>query len=380
MAGSTDPNVNIHFGEKEETKTLGLYWSSNQDVLMYNITSSIYPTITKRTVLSDIARIFDPLGLLGPTIIKAKILLQKLWAERLSWDESLPADIDYRWRHFRNELHLLNDLKIPRHVVYDKAARIELHGFSDASIEAFGACVYIRSISMDGHCQISLVLAKSKVAPIKSVTIPRLELCGSLVLAQIVNKVKLSMSITFDEVYLWCDSSVALSWISTSPHLLQTFVGNRVSQIQSLTKPNQWRHIRSGDNPADIISRGIDPKDLLDCKLWWNGPSFLYNDESLWPDPLFLKVNDVPELRKTQMSFQINVAVPIVDFARFSKLSRLQRTVAYIKRFISNCKSQKDRQIGSLTSIELDNAKKALLKIAQQEYSYMQDLSYCYPH
>ncbi|KAJ8982292.1 hypothetical protein NQ317_008021 [Molorchus minor] len=255
MAGSADPNVNIHFGEKEEIKIPGLYWSSNQDVLIYNITSSIYPTITKRTVLSDIARIFDPLGLLGPTIIKAKILLQKLWAEQLSWDESLPADIDYKWRHFRNELHLLKDLKIPRHVVYDKAARIELHGFSDASIEAFGACVYIRSISMDGHCQISLVLAKSKVAPIKSVTIPRLELCGSLVLAQIVNKAKLSMSITFDEVYLWCDSSVALSWISTFPHLLQTFVGNRVSQIQSLTEPNQWRHIRSEDNPADIVSR-----------------------------------------------------------------------------------------------------------------------------
>ncbi|KAJ8974591.1 hypothetical protein NQ317_004481, partial [Molorchus minor] len=111
--------------------------------------------------------------------------------------------------------------------------------------------------------------------------------------------------------------TLGLYWSSNQDFLI-------VSQIPTLTEPNQWRHIRLEDNPVNIVSRGLNPKDLLDCKLWWNGPSFLYNDESLWPDPIFLKVNDVPELRKTQMSFQINVAVPIVDFARFSNLSRLQ--------------------------------------------------------
>lgn len=368
VSGESNQSVNIHFGEKDETKTLGLYWSSSKDVLMYKIQASSISRITKRTVLSDISRIFDPLGLLSPVIICAKIILQQLWAEKLSWDESLPSDIDRKWRRFRAELPLLNDLKIPRQVACVNAIRFELHGFSDASKDAYGSCVFVRSIGIDGQVHTSLVLAKSKVAPMKTLTTPRLELCGALVLAQLAHKVKTSMAFNFDKIYLWCDSSVVLSWIATSSNLLQTFVGNRVSQIQSLTEVNQWHHVRSEHNPADILSRGSGPDDLVNCKMWWHGPDWLSKDEQFWPKAAFVVVQDIPELRKRDnMSFNTIIYSSVIDFSRFSNLSRLKRTVAYVFRFIANCKSRVHRQSGHLTVSELNKAMTTLIRIAQKQ-------------
>ncbi|XP_030750245.1 uncharacterized protein LOC115878029 [Sitophilus oryzae] len=293
-----NPSTILKIGKDQRTKILGLYWSYEDDQLMYTIADFIsLNKFTKRTIMSDIAQIFDPLGLLGPCIILGKILLQSLWSLKLDWDESLPATIDNQWRQLRQELPVLNILKIPRFVSNTSIVKLELHGFADASLQAYGACPYIRSLSSSGEIQVRLLTAKSRVSPLKSLTIPRLELCGALLLAQLVDRVKNSMTFTFDAIFLWCDSTVSLAWIRASPSTLQVFVQNRVAQIQRLTQLNQWHHVRTADNPADFLSRGILPRALLDCTVWWNGPQWLSQPKDQWPYSAATFEGELPEAK-----------------------------------------------------------------------------------
>ncbi|XP_072398120.1 uncharacterized protein [Diabrotica undecimpunctata] len=140
------------FGANENTKTLGLQWCPSLDSLSYSIDSNVTPKIiTKRSILSGIAQIFDPLGLLSPSIIKVKILMQLLWLEKLDWDEGVPLHIQSEWLSFRDQLHELNKLQIQRNVVLPNFVLIEMHGFCDASEVAYGAAIYIRSVDKKEH-------------------------------------------------------------------------------------------------------------------------------------------------------------------------------------------------------------------------------------
>lgn len=169
---------------------------------------------TKLTVLSAISQIYDPLGLLSPYIIIIKILIKKLWLYKIGWDDPIPQPALSTWQSFVNKLKYLNDLRIPRHARAHNANRTDLHIFSDSSNDAYGACAYIRSytssVSGDSSIQVSLLCAKSKVAPVKTVSIPRLELCGAMVGAQLYDKIKKSLRLTFDNVYFWSDSTIVI--------------------------------------------------------------------------------------------------------------------------------------------------------------------------
>lgn len=194
------------------------------------------------------------------------MLLQKLWSDKLTWDDPVPEVAKAIWHDFVSELPLLNNLSIPRHVIIPNAIVINLHGFSDSSERAYGACIYLRSSDDQGLVKIRRLCAKSKVAPLKTITIPRLELCATLLLSRLVNKVIKSMKVEFHHIFLWTDSTIVLAWIKTSPNLLKTFTANRVSEIQSLTQDFEWKHVPSKENPADIV--------------WWNGPTSLALDSS----------------------------------------------------------------------------------------------------
>ncbi|KAJ8944229.1 hypothetical protein NQ318_001649, partial [Aromia moschata] len=194
-----------------------------------------------------------------------------LWIEKLSWDEVLPFSILAKWTKFTNELSKLNELSVNRQVVCEGATKIELHGFADSSERAYGACLYIRSIDDKGNVHVNLLCAKSKVAPVKTLSIPRLELCAALLLARLTDKIINSMTITFERCVFWLDSAIALAWIQTSPNILKTFIANRVTEIQTLTKTYEWRYTPSHDNPADYLSRGLYPRMLVLIK----------NDQSL---------------------------------------------------------------------------------------------------
>ncbi|CAH2006544.1 unnamed protein product [Acanthoscelides obtectus] len=276
--------VEFSANKDHETKTLGLSWKCDQDVLKYkiNVNKVQHTQVTKRTILSRISTIFDPLGLVSPCIIIGKILLQKLWSEKLTWDQPLPSHVLKAWSEFSTDLDALNHLLVERQVTCTNPSYIALHAFADSSESSYGACVYVVSKNAKGTASSNLLCAKSKVAPLKSLTMPRLELCTTLVLSQLTEKVINTLDIKFAHVYCWSDSAIVLGWLQTSPNLLKPFVANRVAEIQRLTETFEWRHVPTCDNPADIVSRGLNPKQLLHSKLWFHGPSWLSSPDD-WP-------------------------------------------------------------------------------------------------
>jgi hypothetical protein len=368
-----DPNLltssMTNLGSDANTKTLGILWSQQEDVIKCKVSKAPSTTRwTKRSILSCIAQIYDPFGLLSPCIIQAKIMLQKIWLENLTWDESLPSNIFTEWRKFHSELKYLQELSTPRHVLINNPTRLELHGFSDACLTSYGACIYIRSVK-DEQVVVRLLCAKSKVSPLKKMTIPRLELQAALMLAKLVTNVRTALTIKIDTTILWCDSTIALCWIKSEPRILKTFVSNRVSQIQDLTENDLWRYISTKQNPADLVSRGISPRQLENLSVWWNGPSFLSELHYEFPPQPQIQEDPVDfkkEVRTVTLmsTSQIENRIPI---ERFSSLIKLKRVTAYCLRFVNNMRRSKEqRQNGPLTLNEITTATNELIKIAQR--------------
>lgn len=283
----------VQFHNDETPKILGTQWHPTTDCLrfQYNV-SSEFRRVTKRTILSEAARLFDPLGLLGPLMMVAKLILQDTWQTNVDWDESLPQDLHERWLAFKQQLAVIQELCVSRQVKFSTRTRnIQLHGFCDASQRAYGACVYVRNCVAPGQYRIELLCSKSRVAPIKAVSLPRLELCAALLLARLIERVRSAVNHLEVNIFLWSDSTITLHWIRSSSRKWPVFVANRVGEIQRITEASQWRHVSSGDNPADVLSRGCDPQTLMKASTWWHGPRFLTHDEVSWPAK---DVNNLP--------------------------------------------------------------------------------------
>ena len=224
---SSGGSINTHMSldPNSVVKTLGIQWNTRRDSIFYKVDmSSFSNVVTKRSILSQVAKLFDPLGLFGPIIVKAKITIQLLWKAGLHWYSSIPVDIHTMWLNFKEQLPLLGELNFNRSIIAPDASEVQMHGFSDASEKAYGACIYIRSTDTQGKQHISLVCAKSRVAPVNPVTLPRLELSAALLLARLCTAVKQALKIQFNSTYLWSDSTIALHWIKTEPHLLKTLL------------------------------------------------------------------------------------------------------------------------------------------------------------
>jgi len=374
VSNMKNKNLNAHvmldLEDNDTTKTLGLVWNPKKDQLLFKVSphSSEHP-YTKRTLLADLNRVFDPLGFLSPVLIRGKMFIQELWQLQLDWDAKLPNDMRQRWCKYTNELCNLDDLRIVRKVKPVPKGEFELHGFCDASIGAYGACVYTRQRQSDNSFICHLITAKARVAPLRSVTIPRLELCSALVLAKLMAKVKTAMNINNSKgCTCWTDSAVALAWIRGISSQWTTYVSNRVSEIQIVTEGMNWRHVRTKNNPADLVSRGITATDLKRSTFWWNGPTFLEQYESQWPEELAVTpTGDQLERRpiKFTLLVQGNEQSLVSQYSRWTKLLRI---TALLQRFRNNTRtSTKNRQLAQLSAVEITEAKKTWIKIAQQE-------------
>lgn len=372
LQGIRNPDIShnvLEFDKGGNTKMLGLSWSCTSDEFFFKfIVPSHTNDITKRKVLSIIAQLYDPLGLLCPCTITAKILMQGLWAADLSWDDFLPENLRKQWLSFVEKLPELNKIRIPRQVCFSQSENVELHAFCDSSQSAYGACCYMRSVHPNGQLFVRLVCSKTRVAPLKPLTIPKLELLGAQMLCKLVDSVVNSLGITLQAKYYWCDSTIVLGWINTKPHLLKTFVSNRVVDIQSKSNINEWRYIPTNQNPADLLTRGITPQELKKSALWWTGPSFLSQFDKLeWPS----LVEVPPELPEIKLNSRSHISVtnqPVVNFEKFSSLSKLERIMAYCLRFIHNCKvSKNDRKHGCLNPSEIQSSRLILVKLVQKE-------------
>ena len=153
--------------------------------------------------------------------------------------------------------------------------------FSDASEEAFGACAYLRWQLADGSFDVRFVTAKSRVAPLKKLTVPRLELQAAVIASRMYQTIREETRLKIDETVFFSDSTIALMWIRSQARGFKPFVSNRVGEIQSRSDPSQWHHVRGELNVADDISRGIDVNQLN--QRWMTGPEFLYLPEQSWP-------------------------------------------------------------------------------------------------
>lgn len=351
-------------GINNTIRTLGLIWNPLEDYFTFCVqTINEEISTTKRKVLSDIGRLFDPLGFLGPIITAAKLVMQDIWRVGLNWDDELPEEIQQKWIQFRRQLPVVNEMRKPRCVIPGDAIRIELHGYSDASKRAYGAVVYARCIAADGSISVKLVASKSRVAPIKPVTIPRLELCGAKLLAELVEKITSTMNIKFDDVTLWCDSSIVLCWLKKSPSALNQFVSNRVAAVVEMTSGYRWQYVQSANNPADVISRGASPEELLSNELWWNGAPNL-QQASPRPDESET-IEEIPEMKTATVLTTVEKPASI-SLDRVSNYRKLQRAWAYVLRFIDLTK-HKRRDVTSIKAVEMTNAERAIFLVIQQE-------------
>ncbi|GFY26442.1 uncharacterized protein TNCV_2877741 [Trichonephila clavipes] len=197
--GSSHPELasnilgDYEFENPIETKTLGVSWKSQEDCFIFKIAVELKDSYTKRCVLSTIARLFDPLGLLGPVVARAKIFMQSLWSLKIDWIDELPSERAKEWHRFLEDFNSVRSICIGRCIVHPQATRVELHGFADASEKCYGAVIYCSSQSPDGATTVKLVTSKSRVAPVKSVTMPRLELCAAVLLAKLMKRVETAL-------------------------------------------------------------------------------------------------------------------------------------------------------------------------------------------
>lgn len=373
----SDENFQVLTWDKSSTiKTLGLQWNPAQDFIEYSAPTTWRDgRVTKRSILSYIAQIFDPLGLMGPIIITAKIIIQRLWLLKLGWDESVPVDIHTNWTEFRKQLNEINLLKIPRKVIYTADSIIEFHGFCDSSEKAYGACIYITSRTNTGETTSRLLCAKSRVAPLKKQSLPRLELCGATLLAELMDSLLKTICLTPAKISYYTDSTIVLAWIQSEENKWKTFVANRVSEIQNLTNPNQWYHVKSNENPADVISRGISPSELKTSNLWWHGPNWIVDGLSPKNTPV-ISLEELPEIKSQYIVNTVTVKTNNFGedntiFLKYSSFNKLIAITALCLRFIRNCKVKKlDRTTGLIDINELNSAKERLVLKIQSEYFY----------
>ncbi|XP_073953580.1 uncharacterized protein [Choristoneura fumiferana] len=287
-------------------KTLGLTLNVSKDCFVFSCPEPFnqeYPT--KRQILSYISKFYDPLGFMSPVLVKAKSFMQKLWSEKIDWNE-VPSDpLRLEWLSFVQKLTDMKPITINRNIkVPNNASVVQLIGFADASSTiGYGCAVYLRVVDDSGNASLTLLCSKSRINPRNqdTITIPRLELNAMLLLAKLTNRVydTLNLKINIQGVYLFADSQIALAWVNTEPIRLQAYVANRVRLIRELTARWRWLYVATDDNPADYVSRGADPDELLQLTTWWNGPGFLQNgkydfNENFTKPP----TDDLPEMKK----------------------------------------------------------------------------------
>lgn len=321
--------------------------------------------ITKRRALAETARLFNLLGWLAPVVIRAKILIQSTWMRQLDWDSPLPPVDEQLWRRLLNDLPLLENLRVDRWLgTDDHNTHVELHGFADASERAYAAVVYLR-ISGRTSTTIRLLAAKTKVAPIKPVSLPRLELCAAVLLTNLTLHLRKALHLVSAPVFLWSDSRVTIQWIQGHASRWKTFVANRVSHIQVQFPEARWQHVSGRDNPADCASRGIETRDLLDHPLWWTGPACLKQNSSFWPkDDSAMPDDNTPEARAAAMSAVVEVKAEPELLLRFSALHQLLRVTAWCCRWQRGTAPARDHK-ATLQPDELEAALIRWLRIVQ---------------
>ena len=319
-------------------RVLGILWNTVDDTFKFEVSLKDKPA-TRRGILSVVAAVYDPLGLVAPVVLTGKKILQEMCRRKLAWDDPADADMKARWEHWCQDLINLKGILIRRcyHPLrFGKITKAELHHFSDASVTAYGQCSYLRLMNRKGEISCHLVFAKSRVAPTKVVTIPRLELNAAALSVKVSSLLKEELQYEDIQEFFWTDSQVVLGYINNEARQFHTFVANRVQFIRERSSTTQWKYVPSEQNPADHASRGLTVEQLRRSN-WLEGPSFLWKSELILEEMQpKLQVGD-PEVKAlicvTKTKEARNSLVDRLN--RFSSWSLMVRVVARLKRLLN---------------------------------------------
>ncbi|XP_065077675.1 uncharacterized protein LOC135700932 [Ochlerotatus camptorhynchus] len=391
---SNDPVVAVKVGatSSETVKTikpekvdnvesvLGMKWIPTGDELTYSFVVradmehvlEINHTPTKREVLRVVMSLFDPLGLISHFVIHGKTLMQDIWASGVDWDEPISNELCELWRRWIALLPKLNSIRIPRCYFtaadYQTYSSLEVHVFVDASKSCYASVVYFRVETEEGM-KVALVAGKTKVAPLKMMSIPRLELQAAVLGTRLLNSVVAMHNLAVSRRVLWTDSQTVLAWLRCDHRRYQQFVGFRVAEILSTTDLQEWRKIETERNVADLATKWGKGPIFDESNPWFHGPKFLLEPECLWPTQEMVPCTTNEEIRHVGM--HVMQSTLLIETGRFSSWEKLHRTAAWVHRFVNNLKSKKQGvqlELGELKQEELADAEITLYKQAQQEY------------
>ncbi|XP_053685846.1 uncharacterized protein LOC128735386 [Sabethes cyaneus] len=360
-------------------RVLGMAWQQDEDIFTFSLQFSERvqnlmdgTTIpTKREMLRLVMSIFDPLGLVGSFVIHGKILIQEVWRSNTEWDSRIPMNIATRWMEWTAALKQMEGIRIPRcyfpNYHPDSFKSLELHVFVDASEQAYAAVAYFRIVD-NGQVRVALVSSKTKVAPLRGLSIPRMELMAALLGARLRKTIEESHSLTIRKTYFWSDSSTVCSWIKSDVRRYRQFVAFRVNEILSLSSIDEWQWISTKVNVADEATKwGKGPVCNVDSR-WFRGPDILYENERASTTIAEEAIDESDkELREAHVHSHL-VRHPVIDVDRFSKFERLLRSTAYVHRFADRVRSLGgSTDTVGLTSEEIRKAERTLWMTAQTE-------------
>ncbi|KAL0153188.1 hypothetical protein M9458_051515 [Cirrhinus mrigala] len=390
-------------------RALGVQWSTETDMFTFKVQIQAKQS-TRQGILSVVSSIYDRLGFLAPVILPAKQLLRNLCKDKKGWDEEIQEDQEQKWCDWLSDLQQLSRFTVPRCIKPANCGSTklaQLHHFADASETGYGTVTYIlmKNDKGDNHC--SFLMAKSRVSPLKQITVPGLELTAAVVAVKIDKMMRQELRLNLEKSVFWTYSMTVLKYIENQNTRFKTFVANRLAVIQESTTANQWRYVNTTLNPADNASRGMRAEVFIRCESWIQGPSYLLKDENEWPkrpDDTGKVANDDVEVKK---SASVNVAVvdKSVDTVNllinyYSNWHQLKRAVAWFLRFkevllskqkkrkelkdavpqsesnagkcntLLNQKMQKHKEVwwsNALTLDELERAESELIRFTQRE-------------
>ena len=368
-----ESSVHLHLGEaKEEHFTLGLKWEVKSDELGFPCyVPNEKQTPNRRLLLSVIAKVYDPLGIISPSVLPLKVLMQR--KSSLGWDES-DEEMCNNWDEFCKVFEMVSGFKIARCYKpcvseFDNPTHISLHGFSDASKEGYSAVVYIRQVGINEQVSVSFVLGKSRVAPkfkghIPQATIPKLELNAAALLTKLVSKVVGCIGFSINEIVYWCDSQAVISCINSTNRRFPVYWANRLAIILGNSQVDQWRFVPTKCNPADVGSRGVVSSNFSkQIRLWVDGPDFLRLEPECWPEnPRIHVMEDVMMVSDSKEEVDMSsLLVYIVQF--YSCLFKLLRVIARLLRFMKYPKLEERKH---LTSQDLKDTQESLIRFEQR--------------
>ncbi|XP_044766279.1 uncharacterized protein LOC123322398 [Coccinella septempunctata] len=265
VVGDLTESLELPIGNsKSITKVLGMFWDKAEDTFQYEVNDVNEPA-TKRGILSRVARTYDINGYLSPFTFLLKSMIQKLWLLKIDWDDPLPDDLHEMWVLIKSQLLLLEEIKFPRYMCGAEISPCMLIGFSGASIMGMAAVIYLR-VKSEGNYMVHLVASKTRVAPLKTLTFPKLELGAACLSSRLMNATieALKSFINLADIFCFADSSSVLGWLKTPPYKLKTFISNRVVQIHENVPDVRWSYVPGKFNPADPANALLAVEALID--------------------------------------------------------------------------------------------------------------------